>query len=285
MRPTRVVATSALSIVASLAVIAPMSSAQAAPSHYNTDPYKTGCSRSSYTLASRAVSGGTARIKVSRSCGTNWVEYSGKKQTVSKRTKDHRSNKWTRTEVDNLPWSYSLQSYAPGATKLTAEVKIGSTTTTATCASTCSWKSSTSNPAPKPPSTSLSARVDAFVRQYNGRYVDFDRAFGAQCLDLVQFYNRDVVRARFMATPYSMGAKDTWRTYDTSRYTKVSASSKPRKGDVAIWGSVYGGQYGHIAIVLADEGKGVKVLTQNPGATRATTLRKAGLLGYIRPRS
>lgn len=266
--------------LAMTAVLVPATPGQASASHYNTDPYKTGCSKSSYTLSTRAVSGGTASIKVSRNCGTNWIEYSGKKQTVSKRTKDHATNRWTRTEVDTLPWSYSYQSFAPGTTKLTAEVKIGSTTTTATCAATCSWKSSTSKPTPAP--TTLSAKVDAFVKKYNGRYVDFDGWYGAQCHDLVQFYGRDVVKAKFMTTPYTGGAKDVWRTYDTSRYTKVSAASTPRKGDVAIWGY---GQYGHIAIVLGDAGKSVKVLTQNPGATKIANLSKSGLLGYIRPRS
>ncbi|GAA3528364.1 hypothetical protein AFL01nite_02430 [Aeromicrobium flavum] len=281
MSPIRHTAAAAASLFAATASVVALSSpAEAAASHYNTDPYKTGCSKTAYTLSTRGVSGGTAYIKVSRSCGTNWVEYSGKKQSVSKRTKDHKTNKWTRTETDNLPWSYSMQSYAPGTTKLTAEVKIGPTTTTAVCATTCTWTSKTNSPAPAP--ASLSAKVDAFVKKHNGRYVDFDGAYGAQCHDLAQFYNRDVVKARFISTPYTGGAKDAWRTYDSSRYTKVSAGSAPRKGDLAVWGN---GQYGHIAIVLANAGNNVKVLTQNPGATKVANLSKSGLLGYLRPKS
>lgn len=261
------------------AAIVPMAPVQAAASHFNTDPYQTGCAKSAFTLSTRAVSGGTAYIKVSRNCGTNWIEYRGKKQTTTKRTMDHRTNRWTRAEVDNLPWSYSMQSYAPGTTKLTATILIGSTTTTATCASTCSWKAATAPP-------SLNTRVDAFVTKYNGKYADFDGRYGAQCVDLVQFYNRDVVRARFMSTPFSGGAKDIWWTYDASRYTKVARTSAPRKGDVAIWGpGVYGGSYGHIAIVLGDAGSSIRTLTQNPGATKVANLSKAGLLGYLRPRS
>lgn len=254
--------------------------AQAAASHFNTDPYTTRCSSNSYTLASKAVSGGRMYLKVSRSCGTNWVEYRGNRQSVTKYGKDHRTNKWTRTETDTGAFSYSMQSYAPGATPYTGVMKIGRTTTTAYCASTCSWKVVT---APTPTST-LSSRVDAFVAKYNGRYVDFDGHYGAQCVDLFNFYNRDVVKARRAYVDY---AYQLWNTYDTSRYTRISASSTPRKGDVAVWARSFpgGGGAGHVAIVLSASGGNFTALSQRPGATRKITFNKSYVSGYLRPRS
>lgn len=254
--------------------------AQAAASHFNTDPYTTGCSKSSWTLAQKAVSGGTMYIKVSRNCGTNWVEYRGNRQTVTKTGKDHKTNRWTRTEIDTLPFSYSMQSYAPGVTAYTGRVTIGRTTTTAVCASSCSWKVTTT-PAP---TTTLSAKVDAFVAKYNGRYVDYDGYYGAQCVDLFNFYNRDVVRAKFAPVGY---AAQLWNTHDTSRYTRISASSTPRKGDVAVWKTSYpgGGGYGHVAIVLSTSGTTFTALSQNPGATRKITFTKSYVAGYLRPKS
>lgn len=91
----------------SFAVAAP---AGAAASHFNTNPYKTGCSASAYVLSSKAVSGGTARVMVSRKCGTNWIEYVGKSQKTTKAGKDSKTNKWTRTEVDTLKHATSMQS-------------------------------------------------------------------------------------------------------------------------------------------------------------------------------
>lgn len=137
-------ATGAMALGSVLAIVAFLFAppAQAAASHWNTDPYATGCAKSSWTLSSRSVPGGTASIKVSNACSTNWIEYSGSKQSTTKTIKDHVTNRWTRNEVDNLPWSYSMQVYGPGTRPITATIKIGSTTTTATCSVTCAWTSS-----------------------------------------------------------------------------------------------------------------------------------------------
>ncbi len=102
--------------------------------------------------------------------------------------------------------------------------------------------------------SSLSARVDAFVAKYNGKYVDYDGAYGAQCVDLFNFYSRDVVQARFAAVNYAYQLYDV---YDSSKYTRLAASATPAKGDVAIWSSNYPGSYGagHVAIVLSTRGR------------------------------
>jgi hypothetical protein len=110
-----------------------------ASTRWNTDPYSSGCAGNVYNLSARSVSGGTAYIMYSRTCGTNWIEYRGNSQTVSKRLKDSVTDRWTRTETDTLPWSYSMQVSAPGNTSIVAEVKVGSTTYTARCSTTCSW--------------------------------------------------------------------------------------------------------------------------------------------------
>lgn len=267
----------AIAVLGVGATLAPAAPANAAASHFNTNPYTTGCASNSFTISSRAVAGGTAYIKASRNCGTNWLEYRGAKQTTTKAGKDSSTNRWTHTEIDNVTVAVSMQSYAPGTTAYTGWIKIGNTTTTANCTYGCNWTVST---AP----SSLSTKVDAFVAKWNGKYADYDGAYGAQCVDLAQFYNRDVVGAQFMSTPYSGGAKDIWSTYDRNRYTAVSAGSNPSKGDVAIWGGSQGGGYGHIAIVLADASGSVQTLTQNPGATRIGNITKAGLLGYLRPK-
>lgn len=52
-------------------------------------------------------------------------------------------------------------------------------------------------------STGLGAKLDAFVTKYNGKYIDYDGMYGAQCVDLFNFYNRDVMGAGFMSVSYA----------------------------------------------------------------------------------
>ena len=133
------------------------------------------------------------------------------------------------------------------------------------------------------PSSSLSSKVDAFVAKWKGRLADFDGYYGGQCVDLFNYYSRDVIGARFAAVGYAYQLYDT---YDSSKYTRLSASTTPRKGDVAIWSSSFPGSggAGHVAIVLSSSGSSISTLTQNPGVVQVKTFTKSHLRGYLRPR-
>ena len=85
-----------------------------------------------------------------------------------------------------------------------------------------------------------------FKNKYNGRPLDFDGFYGYQCMDLAQFYNKEVVNgARLMGN-----AKDVWDTYPQDKYTKIAntPTGVPLKGDIVIWKGMPGNQYGHIAV-------------------------------------
>lgn len=109
--------------------------------------------------------------------------------------------------------------------------------------------------------------VDAFVNQWNGKFAKFDNVYGAQCVDLFDFYNRDVAGAP------SRGFGNAYTIYDdasASYYSKHLAGSgyTPVKGDVAIWASnkPYSGGAGHVAIVLGVVNSStINVLSQNRG--------------------
>lgn len=122
--------------------------------------------------------------------------------------------------------------------------------------------------------------VRDFFNAYNGRYVDFDGSYGAQCVDLVQFYNRDVVTngARFTGN-----AKDIINQV-SSYYTKTS---KPEVGSIGIFGAMPGNPYGHIGVVSAVYPNGTfDMLEQNdPTGTPAHFKRynNAYLLGFLKP--
>ena len=164
----------------------------------------------------------------------------------------------------------------------------------------------TLRPAMAQPLAAMSS-FDSFVSQNLNRYIDVDGAYGAQCWDLWELYCRNVIGCSGISTQYSshpgyaIALWDGYASNGASTYfNQVSASATPRKGDVAIWkfGQTYYPQ-SHVALVLGDAGTNLYVFSQNsspslagnpfPGQSTGPcakqNLPKAGLAGYLRPKS
>lgn len=137
-------------------------------------------------------------------------------------------------------------------------------------------------PAAGAPTPAGASAVDRWVASVEGRAVDFDGAYGAQCVDLTAAYTRDCVGG-----PNVFGNGKDWFSSGAASgaYTQVPAGAAAQKGDIACWDGSWGGGYGHVAIVLADNGGSLATLSQNPGPARRMNLGKNGLMGYLRPRS
>lgn len=93
-----------------------------------------------------------------------------------------------------------------------------------------------------------------FVNKYHGKKVDFDGAFGAQCVDLFRQYCKDVLRAGH--TGAVEGAKDLYIKYadlpsECKYFDRISkANGSPEIGDVLVFDSTKTNKYGHVAICL-----------------------------------
>lgn len=125
--------------------------------------------------------------------------------------------------------------------------------------------------------------LDAWTPTVVGKYLNYDGAFGAQCVDLISFYCRDVVEV-----PAGTGNAINW----TPRGGFIKhGKTTPQKGDVIVYGSSYG-TFGHISISLG----GMGVLEQNgfrgantssynaPGdQTRITNRTLDGVINVYRP--
>lgn len=88
--------------------------------------------------------------------------------------------------------------------------------------------------------------INAFFDRMNGECVDFDGEYGAQCMDLIEFYNRDVVGA-----PQIGGdAIDAWSYYSDRFYYQIDngPGDVPQLGDILVWSTDYGDGAGHVAI-------------------------------------
>ena len=127
-----------------------------------------------------------------------------------------------------------------------------------------------------------------FVKKYNGKKVDFDGAFGAQCVDLFRQYNKEV-----WGNPHTgavEGAKDLILNYDNlpleQKYLeKIPRYFFPKAGDVAVWGASSSNKYGHVAIVVYTEDNNLIVFEQDgfkQDGAKLNIRTDDNLLGFLR---
>ena len=97
-------------------------------------------------------------------------------------------------------------------------------------------------------------KLDEFINKYINTKVDFDNAFGAQCVDLFRQYCKDVLNIPH--TGAVEGAKDIFLNYDKlpleQKYFKKYSTNNPKPADVIIWNETKTNKYGHIAIVVSN---------------------------------
>ena len=102
--------------------------------------------------------------------------------------------------------------------------------------------------------------LNEFYKKYNGKNVDVDNYAGAQCVDLIKAYFKDVLKVPVKA--YGNAIK-YWTNFEkhkelSSNFEKVKGL--PKKGDIVIFNYQ---PYGHIAIVWAINGNTLTVFEQN----------------------
>lgn len=96
-------------------------------------------------------------------------------------------------------------------------------------------------------------KLDEFINKYIKTKVDFDGAFGAQCVDLFRQYCKDVLNVPH--TGAVEGAKDLFLKYGDlpleKKYFKKYSTNCPEPADVIIWNQTKTNKYGHVAIVVS----------------------------------
>lgn len=128
--------------------------------------------------------------------------------------------------------------------------------------------------------------IDEFVNKYNNKKVDFDGAYGGQCVDLYRQYVKECLD--FPQSPSVNGAKDIWDTYLTSYFTRYnnSPTAVPKKGDIILWGTKLG-KYGHVAIFLDGGVTKFNSFDQNYPEGSLCHIQShtyTGVLGWLRPK-
>jgi hypothetical protein len=135
-----------------------------------------------------------------------------------------------------------------------------------------------------------------WLNSRNGRAIDMDGYYGAQCWDSWADFAVNVVGTPLRMTYTGAGGGGTHRPgYACEVYHQFERSGlnqwltrlgnvTAQRGDVAFWEYGYSATpYSHVAVVIEDRGNSLLCMTQNPGANHISVITKAGLLGYLRP--
>ena len=130
-----------------------------------------------------------------------------------------------------------------------------------------------------------------FVDKYNGKKIDFDSRYGAQCVDVFRQYCNDV-----LAIPHTggvVGAADLFTKYDAMPLEQkyfdklVYAGRKPEAGDVVIFAPTKSNKYGHVAIVLDASSEKITVFEQDgfkQDGAHVGSWNYARVIGFLRKR-
>lgn len=134
--------------------------------------------------------------------------------------------------------------------------------------------------------------LEDFVNKYLGKEVDFDGAFGAQCVDLARQYWKEGlgISEHTGVCSTTGGAKDLYLDYEKmplekKYFKKIPASKKILIGDTAVWSSTETNKYGHVAIVLGELSNSLIVFEQNgfkQDGAKLNIRSKKNLLGVLR---
>lgn len=133
--------------------------------------------------------------------------------------------------------------------------------------------------------------LDEFVKKYEGKKVDFDGVYGAQCVDLFRQYSKEGlgISEHTGACTTSGGAKDLFLDYAKMPIEKKYFSKITNKsfiaGDILIWDSTEKNPFGHVAILLAKLNNSFLVFEQNgfsQDGAKITIRGKDKLLGALR---
>ena len=133
---------------------------------------------------------------------------------------------------------------------------------------------------------------EEFIKNNLGKKVDYDGAYGAQCVDLFRQYVKDVlgIKEHTGSCSTSGGAKDLFLDYskmpiEQKYFYKIPKSKGAVVGDVVIWDKTNTNQYGHVAIYMGKLNNEIIVFEQDgfkQDGAKINIRSKDNLLGYLR---
>ena len=139
--------------------------------------------------------------------------------------------------------------------------------------------------------------TQSFIRLNDGEFMDFDNSYGAQCVDLFNYYKQQVIGGGWVGTPSTGGAAYLWNDFagDAGDYFDKIANTPegvPQYGDVMIWRANepgVTGPAGHVGIFTSGDTNSFVVFNQNYPNNSPSHFQAfpnyAGVIGWLRPKS
>ena len=137
----------------------------------------------------------------------------------------------------------------------------------------------------------MAMTLEEFILKYNGIPVDFDGAYGPQCVDIFRQYCHDVLGIPHTgACSTTGGAIDLYNDYakmplENKYFTKIKNLKIIKPGDVAIWNKTATNKYGHVAVCIGSLNSFLIVFEQNgikQDGAKIQLRSKENLLGILR---
>lgn len=133
-------------------------------------------------------------------------------------------------------------------------------------------------------------KIEEFINKHLNKIVDFDGAFGGQCVDVFRQYCKDVLEIPH--TGAVEGAKDLFLNYDNmpleKEHFQKMLSTYYLYGDVVVWDKSMTNKYGHVAIFIHQISNGeILVLEQDGFKQNGLKLKSRStnnILGILRPK-
>lgn len=132
-------------------------------------------------------------------------------------------------------------------------------------------------------------RFEQFLTKYCGKKVDYDNAYGAQCVDLFRQYCKDVLDIPH--TGVVDGAKELYEKYvdlpvEKKYFIRLTKKAVPKLGYVAVWGATPTNKDGHVALVICRlSASSLLVFEQNgfqQDGAKFVERSTGNLLGYLK---
>lgn len=128
--------------------------------------------------------------------------------------------------------------------------------------------------------------IQAFIKQFKGRRVDFDGGYGAQCVDIVKYWEQ------VNGWPVVSGnAKDVPKNAPRDRYQWIpkTMGATPKTGDIVVFDKGLFGAVGHIGICVSATLVSLTCFEQNnpigaPCILIAHPLYR-GVVGWLTPKT
>ena len=108
--------------------------------------------------------------------------------------------------------------------------------------------------------------LNDFILRWNGKYVDTDNAYSAQCMDLMHQYCVEILGIGDLSVLAASSAKVVFDTFPTIKghefFEQIINTPEgiPHEGDIVFWGNA---PYGHVAVFIEGDTNSFRSFDQN----------------------